>query len=180
MTDPHDVLELLRRDHVNSGRLLSLVRVQLALLDRGEPPDWNLLAKVMRYMFEYGHLFHHRIEDVLYERLRNRAGAARPALDKVAQQHAMLEQQVAGCRLLIAAAGVDDSEATLTTMLRAYTDDLEQHMHGEEQHLFPLIELLFKPADWRALQVELKRPRDPLFDAPIHESYRNLAGRLGV
>jgi len=64
-------------------------------------------------------------------------------------------------------------------MLRAYLDELETHMHAEEHSLYPLIELLFKPNDWLAVQRELARPIDPLFDAPVQESYRRLAARLG-
>jgi hemerythrin-like domain-containing protein len=176
---PDDILGALKRDHVNSSRLLSLVGAQIEHIDHGDTPDWNLLAQIMRYTFEYGHLFHHRIEDVLYERLRARAGAARPTLDEITGQHAALEQQVAACRLLIASADASTGGGTLAKMLGAHSDDLNQHMHSEEQHLFPLIEVLFKPADWRALEADLKRPRDPLFDAPVRDSYRNLATRIG-
>jgi hemerythrin-like domain-containing protein len=173
-------LSALRRDHVNCGRLLGVVRAQLDCVDAGEALDWELLGRVMRYLFEFGHLFHHRIEDLIYDRLRQRAGAARLTLDAIAEQHRTLEQQTSACRLMIAAAGVDGSQADLVWMLRTYVDELETHMHAEEHSLYPLVELLFKPADWSAVQRELARPLDPLFDAPVQDCYLRILARLGA
>ena len=179
MTAEVQPLSALRRDHVNCGRLIAAVRAQLERVDGGEALDWDLLGRVMRYLFEFGHLFHHRIEDLIYERLRLRAGAARLTLDGIAEQHRTLEQQTSACRLMIAAAGVDGSQASLVMMLRAYMDELETHMHAEEHSLYPLAELLFKPSDWSAVQQELARPRDPLFEAPVQDCYVRIASRLG-
>ena len=48
----HEILASLRRDHVNCGRLIGLVRQQLDLPD-GAPPDWHLLARIMGLALAY-------------------------------------------------------------------------------------------------------------------------------
>lgn len=179
MTADERPLRSLRRDHVNCGRLIAVLREQLDGFEADAPLDWDLLGRIMRYLFEFGHLFHHPVEDLIYDRLRLRAGAARLTLDGIAEQHRTLEQQTSACRLMIAAAGVDGSQASLVAMLRTYADELEAHMHAEEHCLYPLIELLFKPADWNAVEQELARPRDPIFDGPVQDCYVRIAARLG-
>ena len=179
----HEILASLRRDHINCGRLIGLVRQQLDLPD-GAPPDWHLLARIMRYMVEYGDLFHHRTEEFLYQRLRDRAGAARVHLDEIAQEHADLGRQAALCSSLVAAAPEDLDEKAAATALRSYVDQLEAHMYKEETHLFRLVTLLLTPTDWRAVEEQLERRRDPLFDGPVQESYlivvRHLAAHAGL
>jgi hemerythrin-like domain-containing protein len=175
----HEILASLRRDHINCARLIDLVRQQLDRPD-GAPPEWPLLARIMRYMVEYGDLFHHRTEDALYQRLGDRASAARVHLEQIAQEHADLERQATRCSQLASAepAARDETEAALA--LRTYVDQLESHMYKEEKHLFSLLYLLFTPADWRAVEQRLARHPDPLFDGAVQESYRIVVRHLAM
>jgi hemerythrin-like domain-containing protein len=166
----HELLASLRRDHVNCGRLIGLVRRQLDLPD-GTPPDWHLLTRIMRYMVEYGDLFHHRTEEILYQRLKDRAGAARVHIDEIAHEHADLGRQAAVCSSLVAAAPEDRDTEAAATALRSYVDELEAHMYQEEKHLFRLANLLLSSTDWRAVEQQLACRRDPLFDGPVQEGY---------
>jgi len=175
----HELLASLRRDHINCGRLIALVRQQLES-SHGTPPEWSLLARIMRYMVEYGDLFHHRTEEALYRRLKDRAGAARVHLEEIAAEHDALGRQAAQCSQFAAAAPAARDEKEAALALRAYVDQLEAHMYKEETHLFPLASLLFTPADWRAVEQVLERKPDPLFDGAVEESYRVVVRHLSM
>ena len=175
----HELIASLRRDHMNCGRLIALVRQQLERTD-GTPPEWPLLARIMRYMVEYGDLFHHRIEEALYQRLKDRAGAARVHLEQITAEHAELARQAALCSQFAAATPAARDEAEAVLALLTYVDQLEAHMYREETHLFSLANVLFTPADWRAVEQLIERRSDPLFDGAVQEGYRIVVRHLSM
>jgi hemerythrin-like domain-containing protein len=175
----HELIASLRRDHINCGRLIDLVRQHVERSD-GAPPDWLLLGRIMRYMVEYGDVFHHRIEELLYAHLRDRAGGSRTHLDEIAEEHVQLERKAAYCSSLVAATPALRDEAAAVAAMRDYVDQLEAHMYREETQLFNLATLLFTPADWRAIEQEISVRSDPIFNAPVHEGYQVVVRYLSM
>ena len=57
---------------------------------KGEDPDFELVAEIMRYMTVYPDAVHHPKEDIIYTRLRNEREDLAEGLDDVTHDHEMI------------------------------------------------------------------------------------------
>ena len=65
-------LVLWHADHVNFGRLLSMLESELDLVHEGGSPDYEMMLDIMYYMTHYSDAVHHPKEDLLFARIRAR------------------------------------------------------------------------------------------------------------
>src|SRR5262250_2873389 len=80
------ILPRLRQDHANLQRLLVILNRQIAVLDRRERPDWDIIEGVVEYLLTYPDLRHHPLEDQMLRRLQAKdPSAAEPFLGLYAE-----------------------------------------------------------------------------------------------
>ena len=58
-----NMLRRLRQDHANVQKLLFILERQIAVLDRRERPDWEIIEGAIGYFLTYPDLRHHPTED---------------------------------------------------------------------------------------------------------------------
>lgn len=174
------VIEQLRRDHVNMRRLLQIIEEQMSLHRRGGVLDFDLLESIMEYTLHFPHLIHHPKEDLVYRRLLQRdPGSVEEVLDLLTD-HARLG---ALARRLAEALRNVALDAELPRDLfegiaRKYVDHTRRHMEMEEQDFFPRALLRLEVEDWAEIDAAIASSRDPLFDDKVPDRYGKLHRRL--
>ena len=63
------VIETLRDEHRNIGRLLDALEHQVAVFARAETPDYDVISGIADYFLDFPDLCHHPKENVIYQRL---------------------------------------------------------------------------------------------------------------
>lgn len=88
----HEVLARWHADHVNFAKRLNLLEDQVELFHAGGSPKYELMLDVIYYMMHYPDVLHHPREDLVFAKIKERAGSAGPTLDELTEQHARLRE----------------------------------------------------------------------------------------
>ena len=67
------IMQVLHEDHINVSRLLDVIDTSLERLTSGNPDGLSLAYKAMRYMTAYPDIYHHPLEDIVFEALVRRS-----------------------------------------------------------------------------------------------------------
>jgi len=174
------ILQALQRDHANFGRVLDVLREELALLETDSDPDFELVRDALEYLQEYGNLYHHPKEDAIYEYHLEHHDKGWLNIDKLLDEHSKLEGLTEELRL--ATEGMLHDVVTrrddYVAKLRAFVESQSRHVEVEEMHVFPMIRDAFSDADWVAVERQWPTPDDPLFGAEVREPFRGLYSRI--
>ncbi len=173
-------LELLHADHAQFARLLRALERALAEVHEAGPADFDLLRDAMDYLLHYPDLVHHRVEDLLFERLAARDGSLRPLMERLSLEHRTLHRLgrtfADVLERVIDGALVDRQE--LEEAGRQYIEALRHHMGWEEGTVFPRVRELLSPADWEAVRGAVAEAQDPLFGPVRRSEYEALRAWL--
>ncbi len=175
-----DIVASLHDDHANFAQVASLAREELRLLEAGETVDYSLLEDVMCYVTGYPDTYHHPTEDLVFERLKQRAPNVAEDVDSILAEHEELNDR--GQRFLEAIRAVAEEAFVLREDLlhrgHDYLSMLERHMSTEEDHLFPQARKELTDEDWEHLGERIEQRPDPLFGPALDEDYRRLWQRI--
>jgi hemerythrin-like domain-containing protein len=173
-------LVLWHADHVNFGRLLSLLEGELDVVHEGGSPDYEMMLDIMYYMTHYSDAVHHPKEDLLFARIRARDETVGPAVDALSSQHAQLRDM--GEALVHALGNVMNDEiaprARIEATARAYVSALRAHMRTEEREMLPCAARVLKESDWAEINAAVAGVDDPLFGAQVAERYAGLRDQI--
>jgi hemerythrin-like domain-containing protein len=160
------LLDDLRGDHANMARLLELLERQLLVFERGDDPDYALIADILAYCQAHPDRYHHPKEDALLAALRARVPALADELATLPREHAELAEATRRFAA-IAELVLRDQEmprARFADAARAFVDLYRRHMEWEERVLFPRAADALGPADWQQVENQVRPLADPLFD----------------
>ena len=169
-------------EHLNFARLLRLLEEQVARFARGESADYTLMEDIVHYLRHFPDLHHHRYENEVYARMREREPALAPLVARLLQEHRV----IAACgerlaELLDAVLGDSpvvraDLEAAAATYLVYY----RAHIDAEETQMLPRVAATLRAADWAGIadSVAEQGRGDPLFGP--HAEQRFSALRLEI
>ena len=170
------VLRALEEEHVAMGKLLDALERQLAVLEQGRVPDYDIIQGVMDYCLDYPDLHHHPKEDLVFERLAARDPAAAETVGDLLGEHAALGE---GTRRFAAAIGNVLLEAevprdTLLGLARDFLGRYRHHIAMEDQRFFPAARTALTAEDWRAIEDQLTEGNDPLFGSRPDRRFKAL------
>ncbi|MEE4662158.1 MAG: hemerythrin domain-containing protein [Halieaceae bacterium] len=174
----HPVLATLYAEHRYMGTLQRLVEAELERIDADEPVDPHVFYESLHYLTHYPDAFHHPREDLVYAR----AGEVDPALadsvDTLQRDHDFLAKT--GAKTLATVARWKSSgtgTAKMREAVAAYVHEQRKHMEAEEALVFPEIQRVLDPEDWRELEQDslLAPTPDPIFGPKVAREYRNVA-----
>lgn len=168
------MLDRLHADHANITRLLTLLERQAAMLEARRPTDVRLLADIFQYIAHFPDLYHHPLEDFIFELLRRRDPDSREVIDEILGQHKELTNRTLALLNVLAACSGSAifSRVGLVTQLRDYILLAHQHMDIEESRLFPQARAVLTAQDWQSIEQALCIEDDPLFGRVISRQYR--------
>ncbi|MEP5763949.1 MAG: hemerythrin domain-containing protein [Halieaceae bacterium] len=174
----HPVLATLYAEHRYMATLIKLLEGQLELLEQGEAVDSQVLYESLHYLTHYPDAFHHPREDLVYQRAGELDGKLADSVDTLQREHDYLAE--VGTKALQAVASWQEAEidaADVNAPIQEYIESMYRHMNAEEKLVFPEIERVLGPDDWRELEQEdlLTPSSDPVFGPKVSREYRNLA-----
>lgn len=165
-------------EHLNFARLLRVFEEQVTLFARGEAPDYTLMRDIVYYLRHFPEVHHHRYENEVYARMRERDPRLKPLADRLMQEHRVIA--AAGEKLLAlldlalndGVAPRSELEAAAATYLVFY----RAHIEAEETQMLPPVLATLEKEDWVAVAAavnELSRD-DPLFGPQAEQRFRAL------
>jgi len=170
----------LHKDHANVARLLELLNRELKVFESGGRPDFAMMREIMRYMTQYPDAFHHPKEDLVFDKLAERAQSAIPDLENLAREHKALRTR--GEELVGLLAKLDEADLPAYERIEIKTKEyslfLETHMRKEEHEIFPLSKSLLIKRDWTDIETGIHQRLDPLFGSVIEKGYQTLRQAL--
>jgi len=176
----HGILQGLHEDHTNMSKVAALVAAELAELEEGASPDYDLLEDIMSYVTGYPDTYHHPTEDAVFARLRQTAPSAGREIDKLLAEH--VELIACGREFLDMVRAVEDeavvARAAFLKKGRSYLKLLATHMKNEETGLFGLAAERLGAEDWEAIGARVAAMEDPLFGSTVAADFRRLWQRI--
>ncbi len=171
-----EIVDLIRLDHANLGKLLDALDRQVRIVHAGGTPDYDIILGVLDYCLTYPELFHHPAEDLIYRRLCQAKGLQPAAADKLETEHVELSVLT---RKFAAYVGkiLQETEMlreTFEDTARSFVDTYRRHMAMEEEEFLPDALATLTPVDWIAIEVESPRPPDPMFDTEVAKRFDSL------
>lgn len=176
----HAILQGLHEDHINMTKIAALVAAELAEVEGGAPPDYDLLENIMSYVTSYPDTYHHPTEDVVFAGLRRVVPEAGADIDLLLAEH---ETLLAHGREFLRTIRAIEEEAVVTRAQflaqgRHYLESLTAHMNKEETGLFRLAAERLDASDWEDISARVEAIDDPLFGPAVNADYRRLWQRI--
>ena len=81
------VIDILRQEHRNIETLLLVLERELGVFARGERPDYEVVHAVIAYFQVYPDVYHHPLENLVFERLKARDPTAVENIGDLAGEH---------------------------------------------------------------------------------------------
>ncbi len=166
----------LHQDHQHISVLLTILKNKLATLEVGSLPNFNLMADVVGYLIDYGDLYHHRKEDILYALICDRYPQTAVSLSQQLAEHDELKTLTTDLKASVDRALIDSPLplSVFVKQLKRFVDKQSHHLNHEETRVFPLIEQHMTASDWRSLRRDLPCWNDPLPGGSLEERYNKL------
>jgi len=175
-----DIMKALHEDHVNFSKLLSLLRRKLAMMRAGERPDFSIMLDAVDYLANYGNLYHHPKEDLIYQYHLNRSSEGRETIAELMQQHNNLKTVTDQLRLIIDGVLHEAvmSKDKFMNQLVEFIEQQTRHLNAEESSIFPMLERTLTAQDWENIEGMLPSLIDPLFGGKAASPYEALFQRI--
>ena len=167
-------------EHMYFLRLLGLLRHEVDALAAGATPNYGLMLNVIGYLRDYSDRMHHPREDAVFAILAARSPQHRQAIDRLRQEHRVIERHGENLRTLLEEAAADalvlraEIEVAAATYLVYYGN----HLAKEEEDVLPLAAKYLTPEDWESVKNAVPQG-DPLIAADA-QRYRELRRRIAL
>ncbi len=173
-------IDILRREHGNMAKLLSLLEHQISKVEQAQGPDYELIKSIADYFADFPANCHHPKEDAIYARLCERAPDAAKAMGDLEHEH-----ESVGVRLDELNRAIDNvllevevPRDRFCIVARRFIEDERKHMLMEERYFFPVALEALEDQDWSDIDAHLNRGVDPLFDTVVEDRFRTLRQEL--
>ena len=170
----------LRQDHKHISALLTILKNKLATLKMGSHPNFGLMAEVVDYLTDYADDYHHGKENLIYHYMQEHYPKKSGLISHQLREHEelrVLTKQLSST--------IDQALMDMPFLLDEFTDQLEQFIDRQSQHLsvednkiFPAIEQVLSADDLAKLNEMLPRREDPLFGRTRESQYQALYDAL--
>lgn len=171
-----EVLDRLEREHANFAALLEVLEHQLAVFAQAGPVDYAIILDIIDYFLDYPDLVHHPNEDLIYQKLRERAPELAAQIDDLEVEHHKIgeltrafAETVRGVLLEF-----DISRDNVLSAAKDFIENQNHHMEMERTVFFPAARQALSEADWAAIDAAAQARTDPLFNGGATERYEAL------
>lgn len=171
-----NILSTLRQDHKNMTQLLNALERQINIFAAGRQPDLDIVLAIANYVLEYPDRFHHPVEDLVLDALRQRdANAAQPA-EGLEREHERIGRLARDFNRAVEAWMAEEParRADFLDSARGFVAALRDHIAHEDREFFPAAEAALTEDDLDQLAKNLPDLDDPLFGAADRDSYVRL------
>jgi hemerythrin-like domain-containing protein len=148
--EPMIPIGLLMHEHRLIERMVEVLRAEVELIDMGQPPDPDVLARMVEFFKMYADRCHHgKEEDILFKELKGKdlSPKLKAAMDELLDDHVRARELVGrvdqGRTKILAGDGsaAKDIRKALGELLLLYPD----HIEREDKHFFfPVMDVFSK------------------------------------
>ena len=175
-------LNIIRDEHRSIAAVLhGMQHLVRRIRERGTKIDPKVFRAMLYYLDTFTERMHHPKEDrYLFEPLRRRGAGPDSLVAELERDHAQGEaalRHVEQC-LMHYEEGGEKEFPEFAREVDRFVEGYWEHMRKEEEHVFPLAQRLFTPADWDALDRAFKANADPLEDDRNERDFRKLFSRI--
>lgn len=160
------MLDTIRDEHLKMARLLDLLEQQVELFENGLPADYPLMNEIIEYFLTFPDLFHHPKENLILERLRQRAPDLARKVGDLEGQHSDISHELHRFAHVIAnlLLEVEMPRDSFVKLARGFIERERRHMSEEEAVFFPAARAGLTEEDWDDLAIKSQATGDPLRD----------------
>ena len=174
--DMRNVVQELRTEHANLERLLTILDRQVEVFEKAGQPDYDIIQQIILYFLDFPDQCHHPKEDLLAQKLLEKAPDRAGRLQGLASQH---EELGALTRRMAKAVDrvLEEAELPRSGIIRSareFISSQRHHMQMEEEYFFPLAEQLLSEQDLAELDSGIFSKEDPLFGPETEEHFKML------
>jgi hemerythrin-like domain-containing protein len=174
------IIDLLREEHRDIDKLLTVLEEELAVFDRQERPDYEVLQAAIAYFQDYPDCCHHPKEDMIFEKLKARDPVAAERVGDVKAEHRReaerLERVAQAVRNILLEQEI--SRQAFAVLMHDFIGQERAHMRLEERVLFPAAVNALTGEDWGAIDSQWADRKDSLFNVAMEEKCQSLRDRV--
>ncbi len=171
-----DIIESLRRDHVNMLTLLSVLDSHIQMFAQGGSPDYEIIEGILHYCRNYPDIEHHPKEDLVFNMMRERTPEITNEVGNLETLHKNLADLTrrlsAAIRQILLEAEID--RRSVARLAREFISSYRQHIEMEEAKFFPAAETLLTSQDWMEIERKIGPRQNPLSGAHVAEEFQEL------
>lgn len=170
------VINGLREEHANIGRLLGVLERQIAMFEDGRAPDYEIIDSILEYFLDYPELCHHPKEDLVYRRLLHRNPGLAEQLPDLKVEHAWLAGLTHRLADVFRNVHLDAEmpRRQVVVLAREFVDAYQEHIRMEEDEFFTAALCNLDSGDWAKIAMSINDPEDPLFGPKVGKSFQAL------
>jgi hemerythrin-like domain-containing protein len=168
-----EIIEILRWEHRNIEKLLSVLEQELNVFARAERPDYEVIQAVIEYFKQYPDTCHHPKEDVIYEKFKALAPGRAASITDLQSEHREGARRLHRVALVIDNV-INDQDLlreSVNNIVRDFIDSERKHIALEDEIVFPAILETLKPADWADIALILADKYGPPSKADFEEQF---------
>jgi hemerythrin-like domain-containing protein len=169
-------LNKLHQDHINISKLLDVLESQTSLLENNDHANLQLITAIVEYITNYPDLYHHPLEDLVFELLRHKDKEIEPVIDHLLGEHKTLTETSINLAEMLRNININEKKHAqiLAEHLRKYINLSRSHMDIEESKLFPRAKQVLSNEDWAGIDTGFVYKDDPLFGKVIYKQYQHI------
>jgi hemerythrin-like domain-containing protein len=174
------LIDSLRRDHANMELMLQLLEQEIAVFDRADRPDFDIIGGIVDYLRSYPAQCHRPKEDLLFAKLKARDPEGAAAIIDIEAEHAQAAQRLERFARLVDEVFDDQQIArgALDATVREFVEHERRHIELEERELLPRALASLHAEDWADLDARLADTRHPLFSCEAEARFEQLKQRI--
>jgi hemerythrin-like domain-containing protein len=174
--------DILRHEHQLILMVLDAAEREARAIANGGVANADRLAAFVDFIRNFAdHCHHAKEEDLLFVRMGEKGFPLQGGpVAVMLHEHELGRAHVAAVADNIAAAAAGDPAARTIVVerLAAYASLLRQHIHKEDNILYPMADRVFSEADQAALAAEFERVERDEIGEGVHQRYEALAREL--
>lgn len=174
------IIDLLRQEHRDIDKLLTVLEAELAVFDRQGRPDYDVIQAAIAYFQDYPDCCHHPKEDMIFEKLKARDPAAAERVGDVKAEHRHEAERLERVAQVVRNVLLDReiSRQAFVVVMRDFIGQQRTHMRAEERVLFPAVVNALSGEDWAAIDSQWANRKDTLFNVAMEEKCESLRDRI--
>lgn len=171
-----DVMQQLGIEHRNMARLLNVLEQQLAIFERGDEPDYDVIEAIATYFTGFPDRCHHPKEDMILARLRERAPEVAARVGDLEAEHEEISRLAKRFDTTVQEV-LNEAEIpreVFSAVVRDFIERQRSHMQDERAGFFLQAEAKLTDEDWEALNATLSDEKDPMFSKDFATEFEAL------
>jgi len=169
----NDFIEGLCREHRNIESLLHVLERELAVFNRGDRPDYEVVRAVIDYFKDYPDLCHHPREEMVFEKLKMRDPMVVAKIGDLEVAHREGARRLRRVAEAVEAVLKDQEllRQTVDDIIRDFIDHQREHVAMEESLFFPAALNALRSADWADLALQFGDRADPFGQLDFEQKF---------